>query len=146
MIDLRRLKKGISVCTVIRIWKFYSMQSAYQKASGVCMFVWLINIRSSLIGRVRGVTWLRFRRFIFYESSVSLSVLTYQIFSQYGLFMDSSDHHFRSFCYTQKNLFEFLLNQTEIRLYLSFSDWFETKRTSVWNIYWRGYFSTEHCS
>ena len=34
--------------------------------------------------------------------------------------------------YTQKNLFEILLIQTEIRLYLSFSDWYGTRRTSVW--------------
>ena len=34
--------------------------------------------------------------------------------------------------YTQRNLFEILLNQTEIRLYLPFSDWFGTKLTSVW--------------
>ena len=31
--------------------------------------------------------------------------------------------------YTQRSLFETLLNQTEIRLYLPFSDWFWTKRT-----------------
>ena len=34
--------------------------------------------------------------------------------------------------YTSRNLFQFLLNQTEIRLYLLFLDWFGTKRTSVW--------------
>ena len=34
--------------------------------------------------------------------------------------------------YTQRNIFGILLNQTEIRLYLPFSDRFETKRTSVW--------------
>ena len=34
--------------------------------------------------------------------------------------------------YTQRDLFEILLNQNEIRLYLPFSDWFGTKRTSVW--------------
>ena len=33
--------------------------------------------------------------------------------------------------YTQRNLFQVLLNQTEIRLYLPFSDWFGAKRTSV---------------
>ena len=33
---------------------------------------------------------------------------------------------------TQRNLFEILLNQTEIGLYLPFSDWFGTKRTSFW--------------
>jgi len=33
---------------------------------------------------------------------------------------------------TQRNLFEILLNQTEIRLYSPFSDWFGTKRISVW--------------
>ena len=33
---------------------------------------------------------------------------------------------------TQRNLFEILLNQTEIGLYLPFSDWFGTKRKSVW--------------
>ena len=32
--------------------------------------------------------------------------------------------------YTQRNLFEFLLNQTEIRLYLPSSGWFGTRRTS----------------
>ena len=31
----------------------------------------------------------------------------------------------RAFLYTQRNLFEILLNQSEIRLYLPFSDWFE---------------------
>ena len=30
--------------------------------------------------------------------------------------------------YTQRNLFEILLNQTEIRLYLLFSDWFGTAK------------------
>ena len=30
-------------------------------------------------------------------------------------------------CYTQRNLIEILLNQTEIRLYLPFSDWFGTE-------------------
>ena len=34
--------------------------------------------------------------------------------------------------YTQKNLFEILLNQPEIILYLPFSNWFGSKRTSVW--------------
>ena len=34
--------------------------------------------------------------------------------------------------YTQRNLFKILSNQTEIRLYLLFSDWFGTKRTFVW--------------
>ena len=34
--------------------------------------------------------------------------------------------------YTQRNLFKILLNQTNIRLYLPVSDWFGTKRTSVW--------------
>ena len=34
--------------------------------------------------------------------------------------------------YTQRNLFGILLNQTEIRLYSPFSDWFRTKRMSVW--------------
>ena len=34
--------------------------------------------------------------------------------------------------YTQRNLFEILLNQPEIRLYLTFSDWFGSKWTSVW--------------
>ena len=39
---------------------------------------------------------------------------------------------------TQRNLFEILLNQTEIRLYLPFFDWFGTKRTSVWfQINWK---------
>ena len=32
----------------------------------------------------------------------------------------------------QRNLFEILLNQTEIRLYLPFSEWFGTKQMSVW--------------
>jgi len=32
----------------------------------------------------------------------------------------------------QRNLSEILLNQHEIRFYLSFSDWYETKRPSVW--------------
>ena len=34
--------------------------------------------------------------------------------------------------YTQRNLFGILLNQTKIRLYLTFLNWFGTKRTSVW--------------
>ena len=34
--------------------------------------------------------------------------------------------------HTQRNLFEILLTQTEIRLHLPFSGWFGTKRTSVW--------------
>ena len=34
--------------------------------------------------------------------------------------------------YTQRNLVEILLNQPKIRLYLSFSDWFGPKPTSVW--------------
>ena len=33
---------------------------------------------------------------------------------------------------TQRSLFEILLNQTEIRLYLPCTNWFGTKRTSVW--------------
>ena len=37
-----------------------------------------------------------------------------------------------SVIYTQRNLSEISLDQTEIRLYLPFSDWFWTKRTSVW--------------
>ena len=34
--------------------------------------------------------------------------------------------------YTQGNHFEILLNQTEIRLYLPFFEWFGAKRTFVW--------------
>ena len=33
---------------------------------------------------------------------------------------------------TQRNIFEILSNQTEIRLWLLFSRWFGTKRTSIW--------------
>ena len=36
------------------------------------------------------------------------------------------------YIYYVRNLFEILLNQTEIRLYLPFSDRFGTSRTSVW--------------
>ena len=38
----------------------------------------------------------------------------------------------RLLIYTQRNLFEILLNQTKIRLYLPYIDWFRTKRTSLW--------------
>ena len=34
--------------------------------------------------------------------------------------------------YSQRNLIEILLNKSEIRLYFPFSDWFGSKRTSVW--------------
>ena len=34
--------------------------------------------------------------------------------------------------YTQRNLFEILLNQPEIRLYLPFSDWFGSKLIGKW--------------
>ena len=34
--------------------------------------------------------------------------------------------------YTQRNIFQILLNQLQIRLYLPFSAWFGSKRTSVW--------------
>ena len=34
--------------------------------------------------------------------------------------------------YTERNFFEILLYEPGIRLYLSFSDWFGSKRTSVW--------------
>ena len=37
-----------------------------------------------------------------------------------------------SYRYTHRNIFEILLNQPEIRLHLPFSDWFGSKRTSVW--------------
>ena len=36
------------------------------------------------------------------------------------------------FLFTQTKLFGILLIQTEIRMYLPFSDWFGSKRTSVW--------------
>ena len=36
------------------------------------------------------------------------------------------------YIHTQKNIFEILLNQTEIRLYLPCTDWFGTKLTSGW--------------
>ena len=36
-----------------------------------------------------------------------------------------------SICYTQRNIFDILINQTEIR-FLPFSNWFETKQTSIW--------------
>ena len=36
------------------------------------------------------------------------------------------------YMYSQRKLLEILLNQTEIKLYIPFSDWFGTKRTSVW--------------
>ena len=42
-----------------------------------------------------------------------------------------SPGHFDAEC-TQRNLFGILLNQTKIRLYLLFFDWFGNKRTSVW--------------
>ena len=41
-------------------------------------------------------------------------------------------HTYTEIQHTQRNLFEIWLNQTEIRLYLSFFDWFGTKQTSVW--------------
>ena len=39
---------------------------------------------------------------------------------------------FGSTFYTQRNLFEILSNQTGVRFYLPFSDWFGTEQTSVW--------------
>ena len=39
---------------------------------------------------------------------------------------------FSMWAHAQRNLFEILINQPEIRLYLPFSDWFVTKRTSIW--------------
>ena len=41
-------------------------------------------------------------------------------------------HPIRQMSYTQRNLFEILSNEPQIRLYLSFSGWFKTKRMSVW--------------
>ena len=40
--------------------------------------------------------------------------------------------HLHVYLTRQRNLFEILLNQTKIRLYLPFSDWFGTKRTFFW--------------
>ena len=49
--------------------------------------------------------------------------------------MDCTEHvktpHFELCDYTQRNHFEILINQTEIRFYLPFSDWFGTKRTLI---------------
>ena len=42
-----------------------------------------------------------------------------------------ANRHLRS-RYTQRIFFEILLNQSEMRLYLPFSDWFGFKQTSVW--------------
>ena len=44
----------------------------------------------------------------------------------------TGDSYSLSDSYTLRNIFEILLNQPEIRLYLPHSDWFGTKRTSVW--------------
>ena len=44
----------------------------------------------------------------------------------------SIDPHDAKTWYTQKNLFEILLNQPDFRLYFSFSDRFGSKRTSAW--------------
>ena len=53
------------------------------------------------------------------------------------VFEDGAHLHFKwalreMYTYTQRNIFGILLHQTEIKLYLSFSDWFGTERTSVW--------------
>ena len=46
----------------------------------------------------------------------------------WSIFGRNSDNNWRQIgSYTQRNLFEILLNQTEIRLYLPFSDGFETQ-------------------
>ena len=45
---------------------------------------------------------------------------------------ESRSPNFSACGYTQRIIFQILSNQPEIRLYLPFSGWFGTKRTSVW--------------
>ena len=51
---------------------------------------------------------------------------------QYHVFYEFFFVNVLLLCYTKRIFFEILLNQSEIRLYLPFSDWFWTKRKSVW--------------
>ena len=44
----------------------------------------------------------------------------------------SANAYLFAFNVTQRNFFEILLNQTEIRWNLPVADWFGTKRTSIW--------------
>ena len=48
------------------------------------------------------------------------------------IFLARCPRNMQILAYTQENLFDVLLKQTEIRLYLPCTDWFGTKRTSVW--------------
>ena len=54
-----------------------------------------------------------------------------RFFSSQMLHYSHSSANVKIWC-TRRNIFQILLNRTELRLYLPFSDWFETKRTSVW--------------
>ena len=73
-----------------------------------CYFSFINEKAVSLILRILGCFFLRYQKWVWCVSLVNLNL------------------------YTQRNIFEILLNETEIRLYLPFSDWFGSKRRSVW--------------
>ena len=60
-------------------------------------------------------------------SSVSCFLCSTQIYAPVG-----SACNLLPRAYTQRNIFQILFNQPEIKLYLPCTDWFGTKRTSVW--------------
>ena len=66
----------------------------------------------------------------------SVYLVVYRVFYVAGIYRCFRGVNYRSIkqnpFYTQRNLFEILLWQTKIRLYLPFFDWCGTKRTSVW--------------
>ena len=93
---------------------------------------WLFSIRDSSASRYRGPPLApRYHITVIYEGFQGIpSIAPHQAVRCEPLIQGSSLG--LQSAYTQINLFKILLNQTEIRLYLTFSDWFGTKRTSVW--------------
>ena len=72
-------------------------------------------------------------RWIHHRDMVALSIPAQNVTSSWELELESSSWELEfQTSPTQRNLFEILLNQPEIRLYLPFSGWFGTKRPSVW--------------
>ena len=66
------------------------------------------------------------------------SRLVYIYIYIYTYIQDGCHRPYNPSKYTQRNICQILLNQTETRLYLLFSNWFIAKRTSVWfQISWK---------
>ena len=102
------------IVILVKLYIYSRWPISHSQDSVVTRSPWIASSDYSIFRRARNLPWGEYSGY----QNIKLQLLPL------GWLYDWSLH-------TQGNLFVILLNQTEIRMYLPYSDWFGTKRRSV---------------